>query len=526
MEPLERLIDPPRGKRRTEPEEKHDKRAGQRLRPVAGQPHEGHERQRGREPHLLQRRHEVGRRRSGVALRDLRRGLPFKQAPLRERESPQRARDGVGAEEGFVRQGGQRQHRLADLAPQRRNDGPQVLPDIEFVGFAKQIAGEADRCRREQDGEARHRPQSRLPQHGPAEQEQHGQGRRHEAAPEVVEDLGARQRRQRVPDADDARLADLTHVHTQSRQQPGGELPVAAYPTVPPLHVRVVARRRLFHEFDVAEQPAARVAPFEQVVAEDAVFRQASAQHVLERIDLVDALADERTLSKQVLVDIAHCARVRIDAGLAGEQPAVARAVGCSQAHADARLQDAVAFDHPRRLRVAAETRSVQRVSHGGDELAGRIARQLRVGVQRDDVAHVRQGRDVADDPREAIRAPAAQQRVEVGELAALALVAHPHAFARVPQTRTMGQEEAVAAVCRASWVAVLLIQLFDELAGVLESRGIGLALRRVRVVEIGEQGEVQLRIAVGKKAHLERVDQLGRALFAAEHRGNHDERA
>ena len=37
----------------------------------------------------------------------------------------------------------------------------------------------------------------------------------------------------------------------------------------------------------------------------------------------------------------------------------------------------------------------------------------------------------------------------------------------------------------------------------------IGLALRLLRIVEIGEQGEVQLRVAVGQEAHLERFDQL-----------------
>jgi hypothetical protein len=42
---------------------------------------------------------------------------------------------------------------------------------------------------------------------------------------------------------------------------------------------------------------------------------------------------------------------------------------------------------------------------HRRDDLRGRVARQLRVGVERDDVAHGRQRAGVADDALEAIGA-------------------------------------------------------------------------------------------------------------------------
>jgi hypothetical protein len=68
-------------------------------------------------------------------------------------------------------------------------------------------------------------------------------------------------------------------------------------------------------------------------------------------------------------------------------------------------------------------------VGHGRDELPRRIPRQLGVGVEGDDVAHAGQPRGVADDRGETVAGAAAQERIEVGELAALSLAAHPAAL-------------------------------------------------------------------------------------------------
>ena len=83
----------------------------------------------------------------------------------------------------------------------------------------------------------------------------------------------------------------------------------------------------------------------------------------LERVDVVDAFADERALAEQVLVDVGDGARVRIDARVAAEQRDDT-ASGCAlgQAHAHARLQDAVAVDHARRMLI--KRGAVERMGH------------------------------------------------------------------------------------------------------------------------------------------------------------------
>ena len=57
------------------------------------------------------------------------------------------------------------------------------------------------------------------------------------------------------------------------------------------------------------------------------------------------------------------------------------------QRRRDPRLQDRVAFDDPPATGV--EARPVERMRHLADEPAHRVARQPRVGVERDDVAHI-----------------------------------------------------------------------------------------------------------------------------------------
>src|SRR5664279_671712 len=87
------------------------------------------------------------------------------------------------------------------------------------------------------------------------------------------------------------------------------------------------------------------------------------------------------------------------------------------------------------------ESRTIQRMRHRADKLARGVARQLRVGVERDDVFHPRQKRDVADDERERV-SRAAQECVQRRELAALALEAHPDPLLRIPRAWAMEQEE------------------------------------------------------------------------------------
>ena len=93
-----------------------------------------------------------------------------------------------------------------------------------------------------------------------------------QAAPQVVEDLPARDDRQRVA----ARRRPLASGTV--RPEPARDLPVAAHPAVQPRRERQVVDGVVVDQLDVGAQAGARVEPFEQVVAEQRVLRHAAAR--------------------------------------------------------------------------------------------------------------------------------------------------------------------------------------------------------------------------------------------------------
>ena len=86
------------------------------------------------------------------------------------------------------------------------------------------------------------------------------------------------------------------------------------------------------------------------------------------------------------------------------------------------------------------------------DQLARDVARQARVAVERDAVPDLRQDVEIADRDDEARVGGAAQQAIELLDLAALALPAHPEPFALVPLAEAVKQEEPVVAAARRAW--------------------------------------------------------------------------
>jgi hypothetical protein len=191
--------------------------------------------------------------------------------------------------------------------------------------------------------------------------------------------------------------------------------------------MREYARRIVVDELDVRYECDACVETFEEIVGEQRVVGHAVAQRRHERVDVVEPLAGEDALGEQILVRVGHGGRIRIDAGVAGIEAREQRTRRTRERDADARLEDAVAVDHQTGLRI--DQRAVQRVRGDADQRARGVARQRRVAVERDAVAHRRQYRCVADVDDEARVLGAAQQAIELLDLPALALPAHPQAL-------------------------------------------------------------------------------------------------
>ena len=120
------------------------------------------------------------------------------------------------------------------------------------------------------------------------------------------------------------------------------------------------------------------------------------------------------------------------------------------------------------------------------------------------------------------VRGPA-QEAVELPELSALALPAHPHSLARVPHSAAMEEAEAVAAPGGGTMPRV---ELADRVARERDERrvlGKGLG---GRVGPVRQEREPQLGIGVGQVVHFQPLDDLFDLRFVGQKHRNRDERA
>ncbi len=201
-------------------------------------------------------------------------------------QPPERADHGIQAKERLVGEADEGENRLRQILARRAGGGGEMLAPAHIAGLAQHVQERSRQRRDQQDAEHRQGPEPRRFQHRPAQHQQQGQGGGRETAPQVVGQFPAGQGREGVLPGAPVQTGNLW-------QQPPGDLPVAANPAVPTAHVRAIARGIVLVQLHVGEQPRTRMAPFQQVVAEDAVLGEAPVDGLFEGIDLVDTLADE-----------------------------------------------------------------------------------------------------------------------------------------------------------------------------------------------------------------------------------------
>ena len=432
----------------------------------------GHHGEHRRHPHALE--DPAQRRRHDRAI-----GCdPLQQVAARHQHPDQRPDDRIEHHRALMRQHDHRQRRLAEAAEDAVALGADVLAQrnpgqaVRDGPSELRVGGKRDHHQR-QGGPQRRRSR----EDGPGRDQQQDQRRRDQAAPQVVEDLPARDCRQPVGHDGAVGVADRA-------PGPARNLPVAADPPVLAGGEAQVVGRVVVDDVDVGAQRGAGERPLEEIVAEQRVVRHAPGERPLERVDVVDALADVAALVEEILIDVGHRGRVRIDADVAREDPREPRAVGADDADRDARLENSVALGHALHRRV--EARPVQGVRQRADHCPAGLERQLRIAVERDDVFHRRQHAEIPELHGVAGIGGAAQQPVELEQLAALPLPSHPAPFAGVVGARAVEQEEAIRAVARV-----------QDLDAYLRGGEQGRILRRIalgRVAEVGQQREVQVR--------------------------------
>ena len=115
----------------------------------------------------------------------------------------------------------------------------------------------------------------------------------------------------------------------------------------------------------------------------------------------------------------------------------------------------------------------------------------------------------------------AAQQQVELVQLAALALPAHPAAFGLVVEAPAVEQMETRAAGDR-----VAFVEPGDLAACVVEHLEVVRRLLDVAVRPVGKQREKDVAAHIGEEMHFEIAQALVDVVARADQRGHHDQRA
>ena len=140
-------------------------------------------------------------------------------------------------------------------------------------------------------------------------------------------------------------------------------------------------------------------------------------------------------------------------------------------------------------------------------------------------VADPGEGVGGADGRGEARIGGAAQQAIEFFELAALALPPHPDLLALVPQALAVQEQEPRTRLALngvEGLAAHSCLQAGDAVAGRVEQLFVARDLRGFGVGKVAEDREVNVRIAVGDRHHLEVIDQMRHAFDGGDERRDH----
>ncbi len=172
--------------------------------------------------------------------------------------------------------------------------------------------------------------------------------------------------------------------------QPAYYLPVAAGPAVVAFGVVDVVGWVVVEQLEVVDKSATYVAALDKVVAEDEVLWESAFQHLLEHMQVVDALATERAFVEYILIKLETGGGINVEAAQSGEELCVAAFVGNLNIHVNTRLHNAVAGIYT--TAVVAELGAVEGVRHGADEFLCRVKHQLGVSVEGDDELYGRHG--------------------------------------------------------------------------------------------------------------------------------------
>ena len=459
------------------------------------------------------RYHRAGGRPKAEAGAQFRGGgrLPFQEAPPGDEETPQRPDDRVSRNPSLMREKDDAESELRGAADGVQPDRRKIRPGRLRDGKPQHADQQRDDPRSGEGAEAKDGPPKRRPRkHRPPRHQEKELGQLHRTAPEVVEDLPPRQQREPI------RLRAVRTRHFGG--QPLEQLPVTPDPPVFPTAVGGIRRRVVVVDVHVRDQPGPGVVTLDQVMGEQPILGKPPMRRLLEDGDIVDPFPGETPFAIQILIDVRHGGRIRIDPGNAGVHGRESGPVGARERHTHAGLQNPVAPNHPPALGVILGP--IERMGEGPDQVGRGVGRQNGVRVERNHIAKVPERRQVPHDDRERGFGPAPDEPVELGQLAAFPLPSHPAVLLRIPAPRPMEEIEGIAGVG-----GVPGVERPDAVPSGGDDRVVPRTAFGGRIGEVAQDREVEMGLAVGQEPDLECFERRMDCLEAAEHGGDHDGR-
>ncbi|MND98484.1 hypothetical protein D3C80_908390 [compost metagenome] len=287
-------------------------------------------------------------------------------------------------------------------------------------------------------------------------------------------------------------------------------MPVAADPARAARDVHQIIAGILLVQQHVAQQAGAGVTALQQIVAQYQVRRAGAFQAVGEHVHVVNAFADKRAFAKQILIDVRGHQRIGVITRRAAAQGGITALAVAGDFFGHAWLQDGITFNHPLLARIV--LRLIERVRHRGDQLMGAFARQDGIAVERNDIFDVFQHLQPIANLRAEGVTSVAQPVVQRIQFAAFSFQPHPYSLFFIPFAVAVKQEKVAG-----PFAGIASVQCFHLPAGVIQQGCVVRMPLLGRIVEVGEQGKVQMFHRVAQITNLKRIDQFIDAAFAVD---------
>jgi hypothetical protein len=258
--------------------------------------------------------------------------------------------------------------------------------------------------------------------------------------------------------------------------------------------------RKIFEEDEVGDEAGASVRSFEQVMAQEGIFRGPSGQTRLEGAHVVDPLSREDPDVEEVLIDVKGGVTIEVESLHSTEDAREkCTSVGIGE-DLDSRLKNRVPSED---LTILPDLGSIERVSESTHEPGCRPTWEPSIGIECEDEGHPLEPLCLPLDNPEPRIAPE-KKLIQLSELPTLPLPPHPSPLRGIPPTGAMQEEKTTFPP-----ISVACIEFANPFRGCGKKGVIRIRALFLRIGEVREKCKGESRIRISLRVGLEGVENV-----------------